>query len=62
MDNSQFQNQLSFVQQDECDCDRRCPKCGKLKRQATPYWGYQPYWQQPYIVYTTTGSGCGECK
>jgi hypothetical protein len=32
---------------DECDCDKRCPKCGKLKKAPS----YNPYpWAQPYQV------------
>lgn len=24
---------------DECDCDNRCPDCGKKKVKKYPYWG-----------------------
>ena len=34
---------------DYCDCDQRCPRCGRRKRTSLP-WSYPsaPWWQPSY--------------
>jgi hypothetical protein len=62
---SSMQEYFQQIQDDTCDCDRRCPKCGKLKAQPYPYSTYpspgtvpsptQPWY--PWIVYTSEHTG-----
>jgi len=62
---SSMQEYFQQIQDDTCDCDRRCPKCGKLK--AQPYNPYPypiyptvPQYPNPWIVYTSDHTG--NCK
>jgi hypothetical protein len=61
MDNSTVSTgQFTFVE-DKCECDERCDKCGKYKKNPYPVpfypypspW-YPPYPIQPWITWTTT--------
>lgn len=56
------------AQEDFCDCEQRCSKCGRLKRQelGPNPWLPQPYYPTPYYpaypynpwgpVWTSTGN------
>ena len=63
MTSTNIQDFYQVVNNDICDCDQRCAKCGKLKRQQlTTYPNYPIYptqptnpWQ-PWITYTITST------
>ena len=66
MTNTSLEEFVKKVQEDKCDCDQRCPKCGKIKDTHSTWYPmfptYPPY-TYPYtypswFVNTCTTSGC----